>query len=345
MFVASIAIRNNLRLLSNGNRTQSQRSRDRRGSSNPSLLTETDQRGEKSDKGSNNTLKNLLQRLFQLIFQHSTSVKKSQSHDSHRFARNESIGALIDPHPTNADSSTDISKESTNSNEYISRFYITVRSLSRDGPFYQTWQILGLALTISLLFDIFISTLNTRFTYLTHPLTDIYFMIDIIIRFNTQYIDRQTGELVTDLKRIRYRYLTSWFIFDLILSIPYGFLRHCWESRPALKLLALKEQRPLHSTFQFFKNKEFRKQILSTIKAHVNESNFMRKIVQGNKAIIIPEAVKQSRVRKAARMTISWYRAMSNLGTLKVYSSLVTSFMSVVMSIRTLSLLSSKRRQ
>jgi hypothetical protein len=220
--------------------------------------------------------------------------------------------------------------------------YFQIRSISPDGFCYRLWELLGIFLTISILFDLFVASIHNDWTYLIHPATDIYFIIDIFIRFHTEYVDKVSGEVVKDVRRIRYRYFTSWFLFDLILSLPYGFLRHCWESRPALKLLALREKAP-HSAFKFFTSREFRKHLIGTFREHVQEGRMMARLWSGQNVSSV--VVKQSRIRKAARLSISWYRALGNLRILKSYSAIVRSFISLIMSVRTLSLLSSSKRR
>lgn len=51
---------------------------------------------------------------------------------------------------------------------------------------------------------------------------DCFFVVDLIINFNTAYV--QEGELVVDRKKIALKYLKGWFTLDLISSIPYGIV-------------------------------------------------------------------------------------------------------------------------
>lgn len=235
----------------------------------------------------------------------------------------------------------------THKRKQIQRFHwfshwkiFQIHSVSPDGFWYKLWELLGIFLTISILFDIFVISIHNKWTYLIHPATDIYFIVDIFIRFHTEYVDKITGEVIKDLKRIRYRYFTSWFLFDLILTLPYGFFRHCWETRPALKLLEIREK-ATHSVFKFFTSRDFRRHLFGTIREHVQEGRMIARISGQN----VSTAVQQSRIRKAARLSLSWYRALGNLRILKSYSAIVRSFISFVMSVRTLSLLSSSKRR
>ena len=54
-------------------------------------------------------------------------------------------------------------------------------------------------------------------------LVDVIFFADIIIRFNTPVYYK--GRLITSHKSIAYKYVTSWFIFDLLCCIPLSYFR------------------------------------------------------------------------------------------------------------------------
>lgn len=133
-------------------------------------------------------------------------------------------------------------------------------TISPSHTLYRFWELLGIILTLSLLIDVYIISLHRNVLHFTHPLTDLYFLIDIIIRFHTEYVDDITGEVVRDLKKIQYRYLTSWFFIDLVLSIPFGFIRYYWEERPVVRLLEVRENR-IKSLGKFFISRSFRKSI------------------------------------------------------------------------------------
>jgi hypothetical protein len=65
-------------------------------------------------------------------------------------------------------------------------------------------------------------TNNTSYNALDTIITFI-FIGDIIVGFNTRYIDG-TGETITDRKKISRRYLKGDFIIDFISSIPFKIL-------------------------------------------------------------------------------------------------------------------------
>ena len=54
-------------------------------------------------------------------------------------------------------------------------------------------------------------------------LVDVFFFVDIVLNFHTSYVG-EDGEVITDLKQIRRYYLKTWFVLDLVTSLPYGLL-------------------------------------------------------------------------------------------------------------------------
>lgn len=46
------------------------------------------------------------------------------------------------------------------------------------------------------------------------------FLIDIVLTFFVAYIDKANYVLVDDPRMIAWRYISTWFIFDLISAIP-----------------------------------------------------------------------------------------------------------------------------
>ncbi len=71
-------------------------------------------------------------------------------------------------------------------------------------------------------------------------IVDVIFFIDIILNFHTTYVhtskrereiflyltlfalfDKESGEVISDPKRIRKTYLKSWFVIDLLACLPY----------------------------------------------------------------------------------------------------------------------------
>ena len=53
---------------------------------------------------------------------------------------------------------------------------------------------------------------------------DFVFFVDIILTFNMPIYD-QKSRLITDRKLIAIRYLRSWFLMDIIVCLPFSFIR------------------------------------------------------------------------------------------------------------------------
>lgn len=53
--------------------------------------------------------------------------------------------------------------------------------------------------------------------------SQIYFIIDVIINFRTAFYD-ESQRLIVDLKRARNEYLRGWFAIDIIGSLPVGYI-------------------------------------------------------------------------------------------------------------------------
>ncbi len=60
-------------------------------------------------------------------------------------------------------------------------------------------------------------------------LVDTFFFADIVLNFHTSYVG-EDGEVITDLKQIRHYYLRTWFVLDLVTSLPYGLLSYVSSS-------------------------------------------------------------------------------------------------------------------
>ncbi|CAM1296738.1 HCN2 (predicted) [Pycnogonum litorale] len=59
---------------------------------------------------------------------------------------------------------------------------------------------------------------------LWHYVTDALFFIDIIVNFNTGYVAKKTGQVILDRRKICLHYVWSWFIMDLVSSIPVDYI-------------------------------------------------------------------------------------------------------------------------
>lgn len=55
-------------------------------------------------------------------------------------------------------------------------------------------------------------------------ITDLMFMLDLIMTFNVAIVENNTNKLILSRKRIAKHYLTGWFWLDLAASIPFDLL-------------------------------------------------------------------------------------------------------------------------
>ncbi|CAG9312626.1 unnamed protein product [Blepharisma stoltei] len=122
--------------------------------------------------------------------------------------------------------------------------------------------------------------LDDNYMWLSIDLTiDGLFIIDIIINFNTAYVDDE-GKIITNRKSIAKRYLTTWFLIDLIACIPfpnlmnnfnadgnknYGFQRLARVLR-LLRMYRLVRVSRLFKVFKWAKNSEFITTLINTLR-------------------------------------------------------------------------------
>ena len=53
-------------------------------------------------------------------------------------------------------------------------------------------------------------------------MTNVWFLIDILITFNTGFCEK--GIIIMNRKQIAINYLKKWFVFDLLSTIPYNWI-------------------------------------------------------------------------------------------------------------------------
>ena len=53
-------------------------------------------------------------------------------------------------------------------------------------------------------------------------MTNVWFLIDILITFNTGFCEK--GMIIMNRKQIAINYLKKWFVFDLLSTIPYNWI-------------------------------------------------------------------------------------------------------------------------
>lgn len=76
-----------------------------------------------------------------------------------------------------------------------------------------------------------------------YTITDISFLIDIVLTFNTSYEDELTYQEITDRKLIVKRYLKGWFWFDALSIFPADYILQTFDFEGA----------QLNSLFRFAK--------------------------------------------------------------------------------------------
>lgn len=86
-----------------------------------------------------------------------------------------------------------------------------------------------------------------------------FFAVDIVLTFSVAYRDRTTFLLVDDRKKIAWKYTTSWFVFDVISTIPSELTRKMFPSSfylyglsNMLRLWRLRRVSALFSRLLFF---------------------------------------------------------------------------------------------
>ena len=52
---------------------------------------------------------------------------------------------------------------------------------------------------------------------------DFFFFIDIVVNFNSAYID-ESYEVIDDRKKIAHSYLVSWFLVDFLSIVPFELI-------------------------------------------------------------------------------------------------------------------------
>ncbi|KAK3271093.1 hypothetical protein CYMTET_20537 [Cymbomonas tetramitiformis] len=106
------------------------------------------------------------------------------------------------------------------------------------------WDNLGLVLLtyVALVtpFEVGFVLTHYKFLYLINRLMDTYFLLDIILAFRMGYLDLYTGCWVFNAREIRKRYLRTWFVVDLVSTVPLDVILSWWldsDELDALKIL------------------------------------------------------------------------------------------------------------
>ncbi|OMJ89986.1 hypothetical protein SteCoe_7775 [Stentor coeruleus] len=101
-------------------------------------------------------------------------------------------------------------------------------ALKNDSKFLKYWNFF---LTIFILYVVIIMPIRVAFyenvywDFMTviDTVIDIFFILDIIVNFISSYKDNEQNE-ICDMKKIVIHYLKTWFLMDVIASIPFGLI-------------------------------------------------------------------------------------------------------------------------
>ena len=83
-------------------------------------------------------------------------------------------------------------------------------------------------------------------------IVDILFLIDICITFNSTYY-RKDGLLETSRKKIAIEYLTTWFLLDLLTSLPYQILENLEDYGSQVKVIKVSRIPRMYKIFRVLK--------------------------------------------------------------------------------------------
>ena len=182
------------------------------------------------------------------------------------------------------------------------------------------WEYLGLILLIAqLLFDGF------------DTLCDIYFMVDLVIRFRTGYINSK-GNLVLNPRHVARRYLKTWFFFDIIVSLPYQIIWRLYNARPMHKLLEIRNhRRPL---FNFIFNRKFRVNALQAINEHLSERKWLQDL-------LLIDSPRVPLARRVVKWIGVYIRGRRYVELVKNWGAVLRALISIIISLRAVSIFSS----
>ena len=182
------------------------------------------------------------------------------------------------------------------------------------------WEYLGLILLIAqLLFDGF------------DTLCDIYFMVDLVVRFRTGYINSK-GNLVLNPRHVARRYLKTWFFFDIIVSLPYQIIWRLYNARPVHKLLEIRNhRRPL---FNFIFNRKFRVNALQAINEHLSERKWLQDL-------LLIDSPRVPLARRVVKWIGVYIRGRRYVELVKNWGAVLRALISIIISLRAVSIFSS----
>ena len=184
-------------------------------------------------------------------------------------------------------------------------------------PQKRYWEYLGLFLLVAQL-------LHEGFD----TLCDVYFMIDLVVRFRTGYINNK-GNVVLNPQHVARRYLKTWFFFDIIVSLPYQIIWRLYNARPMHKLLEIRShRRPL---FNFIFNRKFRVSALQAINEHLQERRWYRDL-------FLIDSPRVPLVRRVVKWIGVYVRGRRYVELVKNWGAILRALISIVISLRAVSI-------
>ena len=158
-------------------------------------------------------------------------------------------------------------------------------TISPHSSLKRGWELLGVALISVNLISYFSNNfLQSTFKFL--PFADLYMFLDVLLRFKTGYVDPKTGNLIMDQRLIWKNYMGGWFVFDLLLSIPWGSIFRLLHNTSSLRLFnsirkdpvgPLKLIRP-KVIWTFIRNRSNRQRVLTQFREALLEKQWFQRI-------------------------------------------------------------------
>eukprot|EP00899_Mesostigma_viride_P010185 jgi/Mesvir1/19168/Mv01189-RA.1 len=114
------------------------------------------------------------------------------------------------------------------------------RVINPRSDFMRRWDVILLMLLIFTAsvtpFEISFLVTKINAMYFINRFVDLLFLIDIILNFYTGYWDEELDHWVMDLGQIRRRYLSSWFLIDVISILPFDTVGYLFRNQVIGKL-------------------------------------------------------------------------------------------------------------
>ena len=220
-------------------------------------------------------------------------------------------------------------------------------NFSPFSPWRRVWEVIGLILTVLNLVSYFSKGLResraTTFGFL--PVMDLYFVLDMVLRFKTGFVDSATGQVVMDSNLIVRRYLRGWFFFDLLLSIPYAALFQIWENTASLRLFSFirhpsADNNPLRSRHKaiwaFIRHRHYRRQFFDQIRDAWQEKRYLQNLLN-------MKPRKLSLLRRTLRLIGGMFRLTRRLKMAGLVADSVSRIRHAAETLRTLTQLGRSR--